>query len=71
MNQGEVEAVIKIGDQRNYLWKKRFFSRIWERDEFHQQIVQAGLVDYWRESDKWGDMCRPMGEDDFECGVFE
>ena len=70
MQQGEVDAVIKLGDPRNYLWKKRFFSRIWDRDEFHQQIVQAGLVDYWRESGKWGDMCRPLGEDDFECGVF-
>ena len=58
MKQGEVDAVIKLGDQGNYLWKKRFFSRIWDRDKFHQQIMQVGLVDYWRESGKWGDMCR-------------
>jgi len=71
MNQGEVDAVIKIGDQNNYRWNKRFFSKTWDRDEFHQLIMQAGLVDYWRKSGKWGDMCRPRGEDDFECGVFD
>jgi TolB-like protein/Tfp pilus assembly protein PilF len=71
MKRGEVDAVVKLGDQDNYFWKKRFFSKIWDRDEFHQQTMQAGLVDYWRQSGKWGDMCRPLGEDDFECGIFE
>lgn len=71
MQRGEIDAVIKLGDQGNHLWKKRFFSRIWDRDEFHLQMVDAGLIGYWRESGKWGDMCRPLGENDFECGVFE
>ncbi|MFC1777443.1 hypothetical protein ACFL3I_08885 [Pseudomonadota bacterium] len=71
MNKGELDAVIKLGNDSRHNWYKRLFSRIWDRDEFHQQIVQAGLVDYWRESGKWGDMCRPLGEDDFECGIFE
>ena len=71
MQLGDVDAVIKHGDLRQSLWKKRFFNRVWDRDEFRQQIVQAGLVDYWRASGKWGDMCRPLGEDNFECGIFE
>ena len=25
------------------------------------------LFNYWRETDKWPDLCRPVGEDDFEC----
>jgi TolB-like protein len=30
-------------------------------------LRDLGLVDYWRESGKWGDFCRPVGDDDFEC----
>ncbi len=71
MNQGDVDAVIKIGGQGLGYWKERFFSRLWDRDEFREYVIQTGLVDYWRKSGKWGDMCRPRGEDDFECGVFE
>jgi len=71
MKQGDVDAVIKISKRDNYYWKKKFFSGIWNRDEFHQDIIQSGLVDYWRKSGKWGDMCRPLGEDNFECGIFE
>jgi tetratricopeptide (TPR) repeat protein len=26
-----------------------------------------GLVDYWRESGNWGEFCRPLNENDFEC----
>lgn len=33
---------------------------------FKQLVMEAGLVDYWREYG-WGDFCRPLGEDDFEC----
>ncbi|MDQ1345699.1 MAG: hypothetical protein QG586_1230, partial [Pseudomonadota bacterium] len=27
-----------------------------------------GLADYWRQTGEWGDVCRPAGADDFECG---
>jgi hypothetical protein len=26
-----------------------------------------GYVDYWRGTGKWGEFCKPVGEDDFEC----
>jgi hypothetical protein len=33
-----------------------------------KEIVRAtGLVDYWRSSGKWGDFCKPVGANDFEC----
>jgi len=25
------------------------------------------IDDYWRETGKWGDFCKPVGADDFEC----
>jgi len=25
------------------------------------------LYDYWRATGNWGDHCRPVGADDFEC----
>ena len=28
---------------------------------------ETGLADYWRQSGDWGDVCRPVGNDDFEC----
>jgi len=30
-------------------------------------MVDAGIVDYWRTTGRWGDFCRPVGTDDFEC----
>ena len=27
----------------------------------------AGLVDYWRQTGDWGDVCKPVGDDDFVC----
>ena len=34
---------------------------------FKELMREAGLADYWRQSGKWADFCRPVGEDDFEC----
>ena len=28
---------------------------------------ESGLADYWRQTGDWGDACRPVGDDDFEC----
>jgi hypothetical protein len=33
---------------------------------FKEFVRQIGLVDYWREYG-WPDMCRRLGENDFEC----
>ena len=34
---------------------------------FKDLVRDMGLVDYWRSTDNWGDFCRPVGDDDFEC----
>jgi TolB-like protein len=34
---------------------------------FKDLVRDLGLVDYWRETGEWGDFCRPVGADDFEC----
>ena len=34
---------------------------------FKDLARKLGLVDYWRKSGTWGDFCRPVGDEDFEC----
>lgn len=34
---------------------------------FKDILREAGLVDYWRKTSNWGDFCKPVGADDFEC----
>jgi TolB-like protein len=34
---------------------------------FKQILRDLGLVDYFRASGKWPDICKPVGKDDFEC----
>ena len=34
---------------------------------FKDLMRDIGIVDYWRTTGHWGDFCRPVGEDDFEC----
>lgn len=34
---------------------------------FKEIIREVGLADYWRKSGDWGDYCKPVGSDDFEC----
>ena len=34
--------------------------------DFKDLVRKMGLVDYWRETGKWGDYVRPLGDDDFE-----
>jgi TolB-like protein/tetratricopeptide (TPR) repeat protein len=34
---------------------------------FKELMREVGLVDYWRQTGDWGDVCRPVGDDDFEC----
>lgn len=34
---------------------------------FKDLVREVGLVDYWRTTGNWGDFCRPLSDDDFEC----
>jgi len=35
--------------------------------EFKKLLIETGLADYWRQTGKWGDACKPVGTDDFQC----
>ena len=35
--------------------------------DFKALLVEAGVVDYWRQTGRWGDGCGPVGADDFQC----
>jgi hypothetical protein len=43
------------------------YSNVRTLPGFKQILREAGIVDYWRSTGKWGDHCRPLGADDFEC----
>lgn len=49
-----------------YLWIVPY-SSVRSHPEFKKLLVEAGVVDYWRQSGKWGDGCGPVGNDDFQC----
>ena len=34
---------------------------------FKSFVRDLGLLELWRTTGKWGDFCRPIGDDDFEC----
>jgi TolB-like protein len=42
-------------------------SSIRAHPEFKRLLIQTGVVDYWRQSGRWGDGCKPVGADDFHC----
>jgi len=48
-----------------YMWHP-LMSEVRRMPEFKALIVELGLDEYWREI-AWGDLCRPLGDDDFEC----
>jgi hypothetical protein len=35
--------------------------------EFKKLLIETGVADYWRQTGKWGDGCKPVGADDFQC----
>jgi tetratricopeptide (TPR) repeat protein len=35
---------------------------------FKAHMIETGLADYWRQTGDWGDVCKPISADDFECG---
>jgi hypothetical protein len=42
------------------------FAKAGKTEAFNQLVRDLGLYDYWRQSGKWSDFARPVGEDDFE-----
>jgi hypothetical protein len=48
------------------LWRP-LHKRMRQLPGFKDLLRERGLVDYWRQTGKWGDYCRPLGDDDFTC----
>lgn len=43
------------------------YSSLRAHPEFKKLLIETGLADYWRQTGKWGDGCKPIGADDFQC----
>ena len=43
------------------------YSNVRAHPDFKRLLLEAGVVDYWRQTGKWGDGCGPVGTDDFQC----
>ena len=43
------------------------YSGLRSRPEFKKLLIETGVADYWRQTGKWGDGCKPVGADDFQC----
>ncbi len=49
-----------------HMWHP-LFAETRRLPSFKQLVIDLGLVEYWRTTGRWGDFCKPVGEDDFEC----
>jgi TolB-like protein len=54
------------GTLSNTLWFPDF-AAMRALPSFKDLVREIGLLDYWRTTGEWGDYCRPVGDDDFEC----
>jgi hypothetical protein len=43
------------------------YSGLRAHPEFKKLLIETGLAEYWRQTGKWGDGCKPVGADDFQC----
>lgn len=43
------------------------YSDLRSHPEFKKLLIESGLADYWRQTGRWGDGCKPVGADDFQC----
>ncbi len=43
------------------------YSTLRAHPDFKKLLIEAGVADYWRQSGHWGDGCRPVGAQDFQC----
>ena len=48
------------------IWRS-LFAGVRRLPGFKDLLRDIGLVDFWRSTGKWPDLCRPLGDDDFEC----
>jgi TolB-like protein len=71
---GETELALQALSRAVPLTKTSLLQYVWAPElsqarrtpVFKALMGAAGLAQFWRESGKWPDLCRPLGEDDFE-----
>ncbi len=49
-----------------FLWTPSY-SGLRAHPDFKKILIQSGVADYWRKTGRWGDGCKPVGADDFQC----
>jgi hypothetical protein len=49
-----------------FIWKP-YVTGLRSDARFRQMLRDLGLANYYRASSNWGDFCKPLGKDDFEC----
>jgi TolB-like protein len=43
------------------------YSSLRSHPEFKRLLIKTGVADYWRQTGNWGDGCKPIGNNDFQC----
>ncbi len=70
---GDSEFAIKVMEKAVKVNASSMITAWWpvmkdarQLPQFKKLMRETGLVDYWKEFG-WPDLCRPLGDDDFEC----
>jgi hypothetical protein len=66
VTSGFKERNMHYGDYFS-LWISSPYSGLRAHPDFKKLLIETGLADYWRQTGKWGDACKPVGADDFQC----
>jgi TolB-like protein len=61
-----MERSVALSSLSLYYYWSPLFHEARQLPQFKELVRDIGLVDYWKEYG-WPDICRPIGEDDFEC----
>ena len=68
-----LETLQVVMDRPNLNFRKYWqpwivpYSKIRTLPGFKRILIDGGLVNYWRTTGQWGDFCKPVGTEDFEC----
>lgn len=63
-------AIFLDQEQPTELWQSMWmphFSEVRRLPAFKDYVRTEGLENYWRSTGNWPDLCRPLGDSDFEC----
>lgn len=66
----EADKAFKQGHLSNYAYISMWnapYSAMRAHPDFKKLLIETGVADYWRQTGKWGDGCKPVGKDDFQC----